>query len=136
MAESRTHQILVERLVQWMQRNISSSDSAVLLVDSPTTAVGNKPPAISGYNPDVFCRPIGGEHVLIGEAKTAGDIETKHSRDQFRAFLVYLKQGQSGTLVVAVPWRAVGQVMSLIRFLQRETDTMGVKTVFLDKLPG
>jgi hypothetical protein len=136
MAESSTHQILVERLVQWMQRNISNSDSAVVLVDSPTTAAENRPPAIGGYNPDVFCRTIGGEHVLIGEAKTAGDIENKHSRDQIRAFLVYLKQCQSGTLVVAVPWRAVGQVMSLIHFLQRETDTMVVKTVFLGKLPG
>lgn len=136
MAESSAHQILVERLVQWMQRNISNSDSTVVLVDSPTTAAGNRPPAIGGYNPDVFCRPISGEHVLIGEAKTARDIENKHSRDQFRAFLVYLKQCQSGTLVVAVPWHAVGQVMSLIRFLQRETDTMVVKTVFLDKLPG
>jgi hypothetical protein len=136
MAESSAHQILVERLVQWMQRNISNSDIPVVLVDSPTTTAGNKPPAIGGYNPDVFCRTIGREHVLIGEAKTAGDIENKHSRDQFRAFLVYLKQFQSGTLVVAVPWRAVGQVMSLIRFLQRETDTVVVKTVFLDKLPG
>jgi hypothetical protein len=136
MAESSAHQILVERLVQWMQRNISNSDIPVVLVDSPTTTAGNQPPAIGGYNPDVFCRTIGREHVLIGEAKTAGDIENKHSRDQFRAFLVYLKQFQSGTLVVAVPWRAVGQVMSLIRFLQRETDTVVVKTVFLDKLPG
>lgn len=136
MAESSTHQVLVERLVQWIQRNISNSDSTVVLVDSPTTAAGSKPPAIGGYNPDVFCRTIGGEHVLIGEAKTARDIENKHSRDQFKAFLVCLKQGQSGTLVVAVPWHAVGQAMSLIRFLQRETDTMAVKTVFLDKLPG
>src|SRR3989344_733068 len=136
MAESSAHQILVERLVQWMQRSISNSDSPVVLVDSPTTTAGSKPPAIGGYTPDVFCRTIGGGYVLIGEAKTAGDIENKHSRDQFRAFLVYLKQCQSGTLVVAVPWHAVGQVMSLIRFLQRETDTMVVKTVFLDKLPG
>ena len=136
MAESSIHQALVERLLQWMQRSISNSDSTVVLVDSPTAAAGNRPPAIAGYNPDVFCRAIGGEHILIGEAKTAGDIENKHSRDQFRAFLVYLKQCQSGTLVVAVPWHAVGQVISLIRFLQRETDTMGVKAIFLDKLPG
>lgn len=136
MAESSNHQILVERLVQWMQQNIANLERAVVLVDSPTTAATNRPPAIGGYNPDVFCRPIGEGHVLIGEAKTAGDIENKHSRDQFRAFLVYLKQYQSGTLVVAVPWRAVGQAISLVRFLQRETDTMNIKTVFLDKLPG
>lgn len=136
MSESSAHQVLVERLAEWVKRHTANFGNVVVLADLPTTSSGDKPPPIGGYNPDVFCRAIDDMSVLIGEAKTASDIETRHSRDQFRAYLVYLKQCGCGMLVVAVPWHVVNQAKSLIRMLQRETDTSDIKTVFLDKLPG
>lgn len=136
MAESSTHQLLVAQLSEWVHQNVACPENTLVLSDLSTTVRGDKPPSIGGYNPDVFCRVIGGGLIVIGEAKTTRDIETRHSREQFRSYLLYLKQCTSGTLVIAVPWHAVNQVKSLIRMLQRETSTMHIRTVFLERLPG
>jgi hypothetical protein len=134
--ESSTHSVLVENVVDWIRQNVPSIENAVLLIDAPTAAPGTKPQAINGYCPDVYCRSKNGEHILIGEAKSAGGVETNHSRQQFEAYLRHLMACQQGTLVVAVPWHAVARASSLLRGLQRKTNTSEVRLVFLEKLPG
>lgn len=135
MPESATHSRLVQHLLEWVQMNISQ-DNTLVLVDLPSTPPGDKPPAIGGFHPDLYCRLHDGLQVLIGEAKTAGDIDTRHSREQFRAFLLYLTQYPAGTLLIAVPWFVVNQAKTVIRALQRTTNTHGVRLVFLEQLPG
>lgn len=136
MAESTIHIDLVERLLEWTRDNHSYTPDAIFFVDLPSIPGSDKPPVIGGYNPDLYCKQNRGEYVVIGEAKSAGDIETRHSRDQLMAYLSHLKQYSNGVLVIAVPWHAVGQARSLIRMLQRITDTRNVRTEFIEKLPG
>jgi len=136
MSESAVHLSLVERLVKWIRDEQRDVENALLLVDLPHTPAGDKPPQIGGFNPDVFCATLDRRHVIVGEAKTPTDIETRHSREQFGAFLAYLQHQQRGTLVVAVPWHAVNQAKSLVRALQRNIGADGVVTVFLQQLPG
>ena len=136
MGESTTHARLVEELVLWLGREVSKTPGAAIYADTPSTRRGEKPPAIGAYTPDVFCRTLGGSCVFIGEAKTADDIEPRHTREQLLTFLMYLRDHGSGTLVIAVPWHAVNQAKWLIRALQNATATASVQTVYLQKLPG
>jgi hypothetical protein len=136
MPESTTHIVLVEHLLEWTRHNHSNSADAIVFVDLPSMIGTDKPPTIGGYNPDLYCKQERGQYVVIGEAKSAGDIETRHSREQLKAYLTHLKQYSNGVLVIAVPWHTVGQARSLIRMLQRLTDTLHVRTEFIEKLPG
>lgn len=136
MGDSQTHLDLVGRLRDWVETNTCHLPDVILLVDLPDSAAGEKPPEVFGFNPDLFCSTPGRQTTYIGEAKTCFDIETHRSRQQFTAYLKYLRASEDGTLIVAVPWRCVPQVKSLIRFLIRANDAQNVRTVFLEQLPG
>lgn len=73
---------------------------------------------------------------LIGEAKTALDIETTHSRTQLAAYLTYLSKFETSLLILAVPWYCTNQMRSLVRVIQRKTGTERVKIHVLERLTG
>jgi len=108
----------------------------VVYADLPENPVDNKPPPIDGFYPDLYCTTVGGRPLCIGEAKTLGDLESKRSRDQLAAYLRYLTMFAPGLLVVAVPWHAVPTARSLVRAIQRHSNTGAVSTYFLEKLSG
>lgn len=136
MAESAVHQFLVQQLVRWIAANCAAETNGLLLVDEPSRAAVEKPPRLSGFNPDVYWKTIDGSHVVVGEAKSAYDVESWHSRKQYAAYLSHLSRVERGTLIIAVPWHVVNQAKSLVRIIQRESGFSGVETVFLDQLPG
>jgi hypothetical protein len=136
MAESQTHLTLVAHLVKWLQANTGHLRNPILYIDLPEAPAQGKPPEIEGFNPDVYCSTPDHLETYIGEAKSPSDIEGRHSRDQFTAYLRHLRERTNGTLVVAVPWRCVPQMKSLIRFLQRTSNTQRVRVVLIEQLPG
>ena len=136
MPESATHLGLVQQLVRWVNTHCSSEHNSLLFVDDPSRLAADKPPSILGYLPDVYWKTIEGRSVLIGEAKSARDVESRHSRRQFASFLTHLKSVEEGTLLIAVPWHVVPQAKSLIRAIQRDTGSIAVRTIFIDYLPG
>jgi len=136
MPESATHQFLVQQLVQWVSINCLDSKNSVLLVDEPARTAIDKPPNLSGYTPDVYWKSLEGNRVIVGEAKSAHDVESRHSRRQYESFLLHLSRVESGTLLIAVPWHVVNQAKSLVRAIQRGSGFSNVETVFLDQLPG
>ena len=136
MSESLTHQHLVRHLVGWLQNQVEDIAHGSIYSDLPTDAGIERPPQLSGYVPDVLCRIRTKSTLYVGEAKTARDLETDHSRKQFSAFLAYLARIEPGTLVIAVPWHTVNRARSLIKFIQQQTDTIPVKVIVLDQLPG
>ena len=136
MPESATHLGLVQRLVQWVDAHCVSEHKSLLFVDDPSRVAAEKPPGIFGYMPDVYWETSDGRSVLIGEAKSAYDVESRHSRRQFASFLTHLSSVEKGTLLIAVPWHVVPQAKSLIRVIQRDTSSTTVRTIFLDYLPG
>ncbi len=112
-------------------------DSRIIVyVDLPESLPSDKPPAIDGYYPDLYCAAVDGQPVYVGEAKTVNDLESRHSRDQLAAYLRFLSVRGTGSLVVAVPWRAVPSARSLVRSIQRLNGTRSVPTFFLERLPG
>lgn len=133
MGVSDTHVNLVRALGIWVMQNCHPSESAVMLLDLPETLSGNHPPAIGGHIPDMY---ISSSRMILGEAKTAGDIETKHSRQQYVEYLKHLSQYQESIFILAVPWDCVPLTKSLIKRIQKDADTKHVQTVFLEQLPG
>jgi hypothetical protein len=136
MSESLVHTELVRSLCVWVSDPDRARSVAIVYSDLPENSASNKPPSIGGYFPDVYCASIEGLPIYIGEAKTAGDLESKRSREQLRAYLQFLARYDASSLIVAVPWRAVPTARSLIRSIQRIENIFHVSTVFLEKLPG
>lgn len=136
MPESATHLALVQRLVLWARSNYPIERDGLLLVDEPARLSADKPPSISGYFPDIYWKSLASQSILIGEAKSAYDVESRHSRRQLASFLSHLSSAEDGMLLIAVPWHVVPQAKSLIRMIQRDTGSTSVRTVFLDYLPG
>lgn len=136
MPESATHMGLVRQLVAWVQIHRAGEQDGLLFVDDPSRVAADKPPVVLGYTPDLYWEALAGRSVLIGEAKSAYDVESRHSRKQFASFVSHLSFVEDGTLLVAVPWHVVPQAKSLIRAIQRDTGSSAIRTVFLDYLPG
>lgn len=136
MPESTTHLGLVRHLAIWVERNPIDSGNVVVYIDEPSRDAANKPPRLLGYTPDLYCKNLEATRILVGEAKSAYEVESRHSRKQFAAFLTHLQLVDHGIFLLAVPWHVVPQAKSLIRAIQRETLTTHVRTVFLDYLPG
>jgi len=136
MPESAAHLVLVQQLVLWVGENCPKGNDSALFVDDPWQAAVNKPPSILGYFPDVFWKSPASGSALVGEAKSAYDLESRHSRRQFASFLTHLKSIENGMFLIAVPWHVVPPAKSLIRAIQRDTETLAVRTIFLEYLPG
>lgn len=103
MPESSQHLHLVEALVSYIEVKYKPLKSMIILYDLPSTVGGDRPPRIGGYAPDVYATDAPTTVTVIGEAKTAEDLVTPHSRQQIQAFLDYLRYQKSGVLVLAVP---------------------------------
>lgn len=136
MGESKAHISLRDAIVRWLEEQFGRSEVSSALTDDPGLFPRNSPPLIGGYIPDVFLRrPVRGV-LIIGEAKTSRDLETKHSREQFAGYFKYLSHHPGSILVVAVPWYTVNQAKSLLWHIQRRCNADGVSIVVLEKLPG
>lgn len=133
MGVSRTHIQLVQAIANWVAVNCSENEHASILLDLPECAPSNKPFTINGYIPDMY---IKASRRVLGEAKTRLDIETNHSRAQYKAYLNHLKQYENSIMVIAVPWFAVPQARSLINNIKKNQNAMNVKTIFIEKLAG
>lgn len=136
MAESDVHIRLVRNLVTWANTTLKPDHHSKIFVDLPETTPGDKPPQLLGFSPDLYCEASVQRAIFVGEAKTARDLETRHSKEQFAAYLRYLGLHERGCLIVAVPWYAVPRARSIVRSLQRLTGMSSVSTVFLDQLAG
>lgn len=136
MGESVTHARLRKALASWAEDNYGREACASMLIDDPSTCPGNFPPNIEGYVPDMFLRTSTSQQLIIGEAKSPGDLETRHSREQLAAYLRYLALHPNSVFVIAVPWFVVNQAKSLIWSIQKRNNALNVNLVFLEKLPG
>ncbi len=107
-----------------------------MLVDSSFSQLYGKPPAIGGYYPDVYLAPSRENPLIIGEAKTAKDLEKAHSMDQIASFLKYCSFHTDSLLILGVPWNMTRCARSLLCYLQLNNNAEKVATLVLDKLEG
>lgn len=128
------HSNLVEAIKSWILGNVPDNRMLCVYSDLPSNNASNKPPRIEGFIPDIYASERNREIVIVGEAKTAGDLETRHSTAQFEAFLRHCSGQVNSLLVIAVPWHMVNCGKSLIRSLKKRTHTEDVRVLFLEKL--
>jgi len=136
MGESETHMRLVASLVDWVAHTYCADEADSILVDSPSTRAGSRPPIIAGFVPDVYVAAPPGPLLVVGEAKTACDIDRRHTREQLAAFLNWCTWKEGSILILAVPWRYVRCAEGVLRDLKKR-NTVGVtRTLVLDRLEG
>ena len=136
MGESAIHSELVRAIVRWVSTKTELSKRGALLSCLPESSRHDTPPTLSGSVPDVFIKDDTSGTVLIGEAKTSWDIETRRTRAQLTAYLKYLMSCRDAILVIAVPWYCSNQMRSLIRYLQQRTGAHSVNVYVLEELAG
>lgn len=135
MSESSRHMRLVSNIVKWIRETHACNDLCIF-VDDPTQTGTEKPPNIGGYLPDVFAKDVARRPVtIIGEAKTAYDLETNRSELQLISYLSYLKTAPDPFLVISTGWVVQRTAKGLLCRLREFYEAPQVKLVFLTEMP-
>lgn len=117
MAESQAHMDYVSLVEQYVLNKIPYQQRGFVFVDTPLSAY--KPPVIGNYRPDVYFQH--NNSLIIGEAKTVKDYETKHSKEQYVTYLKECQkfQGES-LLVLCSSWTVSFSYRTLIKHIKRQ----------------
>ena len=132
MPESARHARLVKAIVAHTERRLGNIANISVREDSVHPVQGERPPKLSGFTPDVFATDVPTTMTLVGEAKTAADLETNHSRAQIAAFLEYLAHTQDGLFVLAVPITVKARARSVLKKLGAPLGANAPRTEVID----
>jgi len=114
MSESDHHRCLVRALAYEIADGAVWGRTPMIYCDLFDTIEGTcLPPLINGSRPDVFARDLGASLSIIGEAKTANDIDNPHTCEQLISFFDYLGHLPSAELWMGVPWLCAGTAMRI-----------------------
>jgi len=134
VGESSKHLGLVRCILSYIRGNYVGVDHVATLHDLPGIIGCDKPPKIGTFRPDVYAIDAPLTKTLIGEAKTQADLETDHTRNQFRAFIRFLRLQDNAVFVLAVPWQAKARARIVIQAVVRETEAANVQIVVIDEI--
>lgn len=132
MPESLNHTELLDRLFKYVTYAYDSDGRYLVLHDLPSAIGCEKPPMIEGFWPDLYASHGAMQSVIIGEAKTAKDLETAHSREQYRAYARHLARCAHPTLILAVPWPLRVRAKTLMRLAVEEAGALAIAQVVID----
>lgn len=118
MSESAEHQKLVTVVLKQAQIMVGSDKCCFIMSDlsdgheiSPLTA--------EGFRPDVFYQYS--DVMIIGEAKTADDVERLHSKQQYES---YIKKCASFSgkayLLIAAPWSSCASLNNILSRIKKK----------------
>lgn len=138
MAESELHITLVRHLFSWVRDNLFDGDAGNIYVDLPEMLRCAKPTnLICGVRPDLSARRRENNLLVLGEAKTATDLETRHSILQYNSYIEECESYPGPAMIVlAVPWHARRTAHNLLLSLLREKASRKTQIHVLDNLPG
>ena len=136
MAESIAHITLVNLLATWIVDSLLNGDYGHILIDTPDQGSQRKPPTLYDFTPDVYVVNAPSYSFIVGEAKTARDVDNRHTIEQIKAFLCKCAESDTSLFVFAVPWHRVRLARSVIEYCKRRTGLEEVRTRVLEKLPG
>ena len=123
---------LLSQMLKYVRALEQQSHRLLVLHDLPGPIGCDKPPKIGNFRPDIYAANAPTTMVIIGEAKTASDLETTHSRKQFFSYLRYLALYPGSTLLVGVPWPMRIRAAHLLLELQLEAGSLETKLVVVD----
>ncbi|NJD02289.1 MAG: hypothetical protein FIA99_06765 [Ruminiclostridium sp.] len=117
MSESFQHQQLIQLLRKEVVELIPIGCQGLIQQDS-SDSLALPPKTIDGYRPDIYyCFE---DLLIIGEAKAAEDVERRHSRAQYEA---YLRECASfngrAILLMAVPWMECATAHNILQNLRK-----------------
>ena len=136
MGASRVHEVLVMRLVEEIRGNYGVDMDLALYSECSLMDQFPVPPIIDKYRPDVYAKEVGGERLIIGEAKTPKDLETERSLEQITSFVKHLANAGNGILILAVPWYMTPAANNILRSIKNKFNVDNVTFSVLEKLPG
>ena len=136
MSESTAHMTLVNLLASWIAHSFLNGDYGHILIDRPGQGSQRKPPTVYDFTPDVYVINTPRYSLIIGEAKTARDVDNRHALEQIKAFLCKCAEYETSLFVFAVPWHRVRLARSVIEYCKRKTGLEEVRTTALEGLPG
>ena len=136
MSESSQHIALVAAARKWAADTYFDGQQAAVLVHSAADPDSPTPPTINGHIPDLYARLPDGSGEIIGEAKSAGDLEKIRTMSQLAAFLRACGCSNHSVFVFAVPWHCERTARNLVRLVLRSNESLTVKSVVMQGLPG
>ncbi len=136
MPESRAHMNLVKHLLDYVVSVWMNGDKGLVFLDSPDSPRQMKPPLVNGFTPDLFARNAHTGVTIIGEAKTARDLQSPHTENQIRGFLAKCVEETPSTFVLAVPWDMVRHARWILRIIQKDASVAEAQTIVLEELEG
>lgn len=119
MPESQQHRRLVQHLHDWVMSTHIHDSPTVVYIDSRQYSHISRPPLVNGYIPDLYVSRPDDSGVIIGEAKTANDLENEHTHSQFIAYLSWCAAREGSLLVVAVPWYMSRFAKSMVHNIEK-----------------
>jgi hypothetical protein len=131
LGESQAHHDLVQRAYRYISGRFPPHRGFATFLDAPDTPRGEKPPRLRGFVPDVLAMDVPTTMHVVGEAKTAEDLERSHTTAQLLAYLRHLRI-RTGILVMAVPWVAVPTARRVVASAVAATEATNVEIVVVN----
>ena len=104
-----------------------------VFTDSVSSESRTRPPSIEGYVPDAYVMLNEQGRVVIGEAKSMGDLENSHTEAQVTAFLRRCGMAEDSVFMLAVPWPVERLARALITNLSVREGLPHVETLVLSE---
>ena len=105
-----------------------------VFTDSVSAESSGRPPPIEGYVPDAYVMLNDMGRVVIGEAKSMGDLENSHTEGQVTAFLRRCGLAEGSVLILAVPWPIERLARALLTKFRAGEGLPRVETVVLSEI--
>ena len=132
MPESEIHARLVKAIIEHLEVRLGMIDEIMVQDDSTQPLRGERPQKVNGFVPDVYATDVPMTRKVIGEAKTAKDLETVHSRQQITTFLEYLSHTPNSLFVLAVPSGLKARARWVIKELGKDLGDRMPETEIID----
>ena len=132
MPESERHARLVKAIIAHLDRRLGKICEIMVRDDSVRPLRDERPPKLPQFIPDVYATDVPITRTVVGEAKTAKDLETGHSRKQIASFLEYLAHTPNGLFILAVPPNFKARARSLLAELSLPLEGNGPATEVID----
>lgn len=134
MPESEEHSNLVVMLHCYISNRFCEGQPERVLTDTVSRQSPNRPPPIEGYVPDAYVMLDEQGRVVIGEAKSMGDLENSHTEAQVAAFLRRCGMVEGSVFVLAVPWPIERLAGALLRNFRVREGLPHVETFVLSEM--
>lgn len=117
MPESAQHARLVRAILARLETHLGPLANIMVRDDSLSPFRGERPPPLPRFVPDVYATDVPTTRIVVGEAKTAKDLERDRSHEQIASFLEYLTDTPGSLFILAVPLDCAPRARNLLREL-------------------